>query len=143
MNVNTVREKHRVNILLMVSIAFAVFFLASFVSQTVQLARLQAWREELEQELHSLDLQRAELDAQIALRQTDAWIGQAAVESGLLPPNAYAVQVVEEGAQAPAVSEPSPSESAAEQPITAVEGGGTLWDNDNWRAWQRLLLGRP
>lgn len=142
MNVNTVREKHRVNILLMVSIAFAVFFLASFVSQTVQLARLQAWREELEQELHSLELQRAELDAQIALRQTDAWIGQAAVESGLLPPNAYAVQVVDEGAEAPAASAPTEGEPVAEQPKTPTKRGG-VWDNDNWRAWQRLLLGRP
>jgi len=144
MGTNVIREKRRVQIMLMISIAFAVTFLASFISQTAELARLERWREQLSQELQSLELQKAELDAQIALRQTDAWLSQAAVEAGLLPPSAYAVQI-----EGPSLAEPAPATAEAEavasapQMATPEPEADTLWNNPNWRAWQRLLTDRP
>ena len=144
MGINVVREKRRTQILLMLSIAFAVMFLASFVSQAVELARLESWRGQLDAEINDLERQRAELDAQLALRETDAWISQAAVEAGLLPPNAYAVQAV---AAAPA---PLQAETGGQQFGPATAQGWRLnllpavfGDNPNWLAWRRLLTGRP
>lgn len=144
MGINVVREKRRTQIMLMLSIAFAVMFLASFVSQAVELARLESWRGQLAAEISDLERQRAELDAQIALRETDAWISRAAVEAGLLPPNAYAVQTVAE-APAPPQAEvggqqfwPSRAQAPRLSLLPAVFG-----DNPNWLAWRRLLTGRP
>ena len=144
MGTNFIREKRRVQIMLMISIGFAVTFLTSFISQTAELARLERWRGQLEQELQSLELQKAELDAQIALRQTDAWLSQAAVEAGLLPPSAYAVQV-----EGPSLAESAPAAGEAEAVIPAPQvatpepEADALWNNPNWRAWRRLFTGRP
>jgi len=147
MGTSMMREKRRVQILMALSIAFAASFLASFISQTVELARLEAWRVQLEQDLRSLERQRAELQSEIALRDTDAWLTQAAIEAGFLPPNAYAIVTVtpQEASPAAAAVEPQGSVgdvvAAPSAPDTVT--ARSLWDNPNWRAWRRLLTGRP
>jgi hypothetical protein len=142
MGTNVVRDKRRAQILLMLSIAFAVMFLASFVSQAVELARLESWRVQLEDEITDLERQRAELDAQIALRETDAWISQAAVEAGMLPPNAYAVQALAEAPAQPQAEAQRFGPAADKPPRLNLLTGATS-DNTNWLAWRRLLTGRP
>ncbi len=144
MGTNVIREKRRIKILLTLSIAFAAIFMVSFISQTAELARLQRWHQDLMHDISDLERQRAELDAEIALRKTDAWLSQAAVEAGLLPPNAYAVQVADE--PAPQAQAPSATPTMAAERASAPGSelpSGAAWDNPNWRAWRRLLTGRP
>ena len=150
MGINVLREKRRVQILMALSIAFAASFLASFISQTVELARLEAWRVQLEQDLRSLERQRAELQAAIALRDTDEWLGQAAIEAGFMPPDSLAlVTVGQMRRRIPPSADASEAQAAWTCAVEAVrpapEGlpARSLWDNPNWRAWRRLLTGRP
>jgi hypothetical protein len=153
MGTSILREKRRVHVLMALSIAFAASFLASFISQTVELARLEAWRAQLELDLRSLDRQRAELQAAIALRDTDEWLGQAAIEAGYMPPNALALVTVDatEATDAPGVGgeamtispgQPAPI-ALAVQPGPEAAPVRSLWNNPNWRAWRRLFTGRP
>lgn len=139
---NIDREKRRVQILTTISIVFALSFLGSFISQTVKLARLEGWRTELETDITLLERQRIELEEQIALRDTDAWLSQAAIEAGYLPPNAYAV-VVQDQVVATAQAAPPDGLAAPEEPLSEGAVELALWNNANWRAWRRLLIGRP
>lgn len=150
MGTSILREKRRVQILMVLSIAFAASFLASFISQTVELARLEAWRAQLEQDIASLDRQRAALQAEIALRDTDEWLTQAAIEAGYLPPNALALvgvttsQAVNgEALGASAALDQSTAAPVPVGPAPNSASGRSLWDNPNWRAWRRLFTGRP
>jgi len=150
MGTSVKRENRRMQLWMTLSVSFAALFMASVISQNVALSRLEAWRSQLDQDLASLSRQKAELKAEIALRGTDAWLSQAAIEAGYPPPNGYALVTVDvDSAPAKAAAPPLASgEQPASAPVVvqhapAATPALVLWDNPNWRAWRRLFIGRP
>lgn len=130
---------NRGRILAVASVGFAIIFLVSFVLSSLELYRFQNWRDELTQEIASLEREKIGLLIEIERRQSPEWIEQAAADSGLVPQKDRIVRAV---SPPTTIDDSSPIEQVAPQPLPI----GPMhkeqpFDNTNWRGWRTLILG--
>jgi len=109
----------------------------AFASKSLDAYRLRERRDQLADEVATLEQQRADLQAEVLRRQTTPWMEEALRDAGLLPQDVVGVVPV---TATPGPAVPTPSAQPVTMP-TAPAVGLAPFANDNWQAWQRLIWG--
>jgi len=136
-------QSSRVSPLLgVLALCLTLFFVIAFVSQSLQARRLTAWRDSLAAEIESMERERDDLLLERERRQSPEYADEVLREAGYAPKDAVRVVAVPITATP---ASPGATESAASAPAAEPAGEpipGTQWfDNPNWYAWRRLVLG--
>ena len=136
-------QSSRVSPLLgVLALCLTLFFVIAFVSQSLQARRLTAWRDSLAAEIESMERERDDLLLERERRESTEYADEVLREAGYAPKGAVRVVAVPITATP---ASPSATESFAPEPETEPVGDGstgTQWfDNPNWYAWRRLVLG--
>ncbi|MFP3896179.1 MAG: hypothetical protein ACLFV5_04995 [Anaerolineales bacterium] len=119
--------------------ALVLFFLVAFVTKAVEAYRLRNWRDQLDHEIFQMERQKAEFQAEITRRQSEAWVDKELRDAGWVPKGAERIVVMEVTPASTPQPTPTPSESVLA--IPSVGGDPPLFHNPHWRAWQRLIFG--
>jgi hypothetical protein len=124
----------------MLALGMIVFFIIAFAGNAITTYRLRAWRDDLQMEIASMDLERQNLLIEIRRRESMAWVDQALKETGQVPPDVLAVRLVSsESAQR---GQDAPEQVDLRPTLTDRVQGLSFFDNPNWRAWMQLLFDR-
>jgi len=119
------------------SSTLALFFVIAFVGKSLEAYRLRRWRDSVRVEIASMVRQRDELEQQVRRRQSDAWVEEVLRDAGQISDGLVRVVAVTFTPH-PVVSA-TPGALPAATPAPAAPP--SLFQNQNWRAWQRLIWG--
>lgn len=122
--------------MVVLSFTLALFFVVAFVTKSAEAYRLRRWAEELHTDIAEMERQIAELQAEVERRRSSAWVDEALRAAGWVPKEGMSVRLVPATALATVIPSPTPSGG-----ISTQISPGTLFDNANWEAWRRLILG--
>ena len=134
-------------IMVVLSFTLALFFVVAFVTKSAEAYRLRRWSANLDQEIGEMKRAVGELQAEKQRRQTLAWADEALRGMGWVPEGVVRVVPI------PVVGEPLPPPAPASLAREAAAGNearpgpwgravaGALFDNPEWEAWKRLILG--
>ena len=143
----------------------ALFFVVAFASKSLEAHRLRQWRNRLSQEIHDMERQRDALAEELQRSRSDQYALDVLRGAGWVEPGAVSVVVItptpgapsQPGVQAQAAPTQLPAGAPPPaQPVSAAPGTDqgpppgpspdasvdrSLFRNQNWRAWQRLIWG--
>lgn len=123
--------------LIVVLATLALYLLVAFASKSLDAYRLRERRDDLANEVATLEQQRADLQAELQRRQTTPWMEEALRDAGLLPEGVVGVVAL---TATPGPVVPTPSAQPVTTPNTPTQSY-TLFSNSNWQAWQQLIWG--
>jgi len=136
-------QSSRVSPLLgVLALCLTLFFVIAFVSQSLEARRLTAWRDSLAAEIEAMERERDDLLLERERRQAPEYAEQLLREAGYAPKGAVRVVAVAVTATpaSPGAVESVTSGSDVE-PIPDPSPDTRWFDNPNWYAWRRLVLG--
>lgn len=138
-------QSSRVSPLLgVLALCLTLFFVIAFVSQSLQARRLTAWRDSLAAEIESMERECDDLLRERERRESPEYADEVLRQAGYAPKGSVRVVAVPITATP---ASPSATELLAPEPEPEAEtvgdgSTGTQWfDNPNWYAWRRLVLG--
>ncbi len=131
------------------ALTLALFFIVSFATRSVDLYRMKAWRARLESEIAGLRREKLALEFEIRRRESTAWVDQALRGMGRVPPGTLLVTPSEAtqgqpSASAPALVGDSTPATGLANILTPASAGGAatapaLFANPTWEAWRKLI----
>ncbi|MBM3187213.1 MAG: hypothetical protein FJZ90_00635 [Chloroflexi bacterium] len=124
-------------IMIVLSFTLALFFVVAFVTKSVEAYRLRRWSQGLERDIVQMQREIKELEASRLRHQSDAWADEALRAAGWVPRGVISVRPIPVTPQTQAPPTPIPAQRLDERVLQTA----MLFDNPNWEAWKRLILG--
>ena len=133
------RPLTKVQIVSVLVSTLALFFMVAFVAKSLESYRLERWRDSLRVDISQMERQREELEYEVRRRSSDSWIEEALRGAGQVSEGLVGVVAIT--CTPHPESPPTPEALPTVTPSPEVQC--VLFQNENWEAWQDLIMGRP